>query len=177
MSRSRLLTLTGPGGIGKTRLALAAAGAASASYPGGVCWVELAPLDDPGIVALVVARQLGVPDCLGRDAAAAIAEHVGDRSILIVLDNCEHVPRCWQAPDGSAVTGQVVTKNANGAGNIAELNLDATQIGTSTGLLAHAVEVLRLNTLGGVAPTGSCDPQATPIVSVPYRADYVFING
>ena len=120
MSRSRLLTLTGPGGIGKTRLALAAAGAASASYPGGVCWVELAPLDDPGIVALVVARQLGVPDCLGQDAAAAIAEHVGDRSILIVLDNCEHVPRCWQAPDGSAVTGQVVTKNANGAGNIAE---------------------------------------------------------
>jgi len=68
-------------------------------------------------------------------------------------------------------------QNANGAGNIAELNLDATQIGTSTGLLAHAVEVLRLNTLGGVAPAGSCDPQATPIASVPYQADYVFING
>jgi predicted ATPase len=58
MSRSRLLTLTGPGGIGKTRLALAAAGAVSASYPEGVCWVELAPLDDPGIVARVIARQL-----------------------------------------------------------------------------------------------------------------------
>ena len=83
----------------------------------------------------------------------------------------------WQAPDGSAVTGKVVTKNANGAGNIAELNLDATQIGTSTGLLAHAVEVLRLNTAGGVAPAGPCDPQATPIASVPYQADYVFING
>ena len=86
-------------------------------------------------------------------------------------------PPQWHAPDGSAVTGTVVTKNANGAGNIAELNLDATQIGTSTGLLAHAVEVLRLNTLGGVAPAGSCDPQATPIASVPYQADYVFING
>jgi hypothetical protein len=86
-------------------------------------------------------------------------------------------PPQWQAPDGSAVTGKVVTKNANGAGNIAELNLDATQIGNSTGLLAHAVEVLRLNTLGGVAPAGTCDPQATPIVSVPYQADYVFING
>jgi hypothetical protein len=83
----------------------------------------------------------------------------------------------WQAPDGSAVSGKVVTKNANGAGNIAELNLDATQIGTSTGLLAHVVEVLRLNTLGGVAPAGPCDPQATPIVNVPYQADYVFING
>ncbi len=83
----------------------------------------------------------------------------------------------WQAPDGSAVTGKLVTKNANGDGNIAELNLDATQIGTSTGLLAHAVEVLRLNTVGGVAPTGTCDPQATPIVNVPYQADYIFING
>jgi len=86
-------------------------------------------------------------------------------------------PPQWQAPDGSAVTGKVVTRNANGAGNIAELNLDATQIGASTGLLAHAVEVLRLNTLGGVAPAGTCDPQATPIASVPYQADYVFING
>jgi hypothetical protein len=86
-------------------------------------------------------------------------------------------PPQWQAPDGSAVTGKVVTKNDNGTGNIAELNLDATQIGASTGLLAHVVEVLRLNTLGGVAPAGSCDPQATPIINVPYQADYVFING
>lgn len=83
----------------------------------------------------------------------------------------------WQAPDGSAVSGKLVTKNANGAGNIAELNLDATQIGKSTGLLAHVVEVLRLNTVGGVAPAGTCDPQATPIVNIPYHADYVFING
>jgi predicted ATPase/DNA-binding SARP family transcriptional activator len=91
LSRSRLLTLTGPGGVGKTRLALAAAGAVSACYPGGVCWVELAPVDDPGIVAHVVARQLGVPDSPGQDAVTAIAENVGDRSLLIVLDNCEHL--------------------------------------------------------------------------------------
>ena len=86
-------------------------------------------------------------------------------------------PPQWQAPDGSAVSGKVVARNANGAGNIAELNLDATQIGKSSGLLAHVVEVLRLNTVGGVAPTGTCDPQATPIIHVPYQADYVFING
>ena len=67
LSRSRLLTLTGPGGVGKTRLALAAAGAVSACYPAGVCWVELAPVDDPGIVAHVVARQLGVPDSPGQE--------------------------------------------------------------------------------------------------------------
>ena len=82
----------------------------------------------------------------------------------------------WQAPDGSAVSGTVVTRNANGVGNIAELNLDATQIGSSSGRLSQVVEVLRLNTVGGVAPTGACDPQATPI-NVPYEADYVFING
>jgi predicted ATPase/DNA-binding SARP family transcriptional activator len=91
LSRCRLLTLTGPGGIGKTRLALAAAGAVGASYVEGVAWVELAPLDDPGIVAQVVARQAGVPDWPGQDAVAAIAEHVSDRSMLIVLDNCEHL--------------------------------------------------------------------------------------
>ena len=86
-------------------------------------------------------------------------------------------PPQWQAPDGSAVTGKVVARNTNGAGNIAELDLDATQIGAPTGLLAHVVEVLRLNTVGGVAPAGPCDPQTTPTVNVPYRADYVFING
>ena len=86
-------------------------------------------------------------------------------------------PPQWQAADGSAVTGKVVSKNANGAGNIAELDLDASQIGGSSGLLSNAVEVLRLNTVGGVAPTGTCDPQTTPIVNIPYQADYVFING
>jgi hypothetical protein len=86
-------------------------------------------------------------------------------------------PPQWQAPDGTAVTGKVVTKNANGDGNIAELNLDATQIGRPSGLLGNVVEVLRLNTVGGVAPAGTCDPQATPTVDVPYRADYVFITG
>ena len=73
--------------------------------------------------------------------------------------------------------GKVATRNDNGAGNIAELDLDATQIGKSTGLLGDVVEVLRLNTVGGVAPAGACDPQATPIVNVRYQADYVFING
>jgi hypothetical protein len=86
-------------------------------------------------------------------------------------------PPQWQAPDGTAVTGKVVARNGNGEGNIAELDLDATQIGNPTGLLGGVVEVLRLNTVGGVAPAGVCDPQATPIVNVPYQADYVFING
>ena len=88
---SRLLTLTGPGGTGKTRLALAAAHTAQGVFPGGVCWAELAPLGDPAIVGQTVASQIGVPDTPGLDAAEAIAGHVGGRSVLIVLDNCEHL--------------------------------------------------------------------------------------
>jgi hypothetical protein len=91
LESSRLLTLTGPGGTGKTRLALAAAQAADGLFPGRVCWAELAPAGDPGIVAQTVASQLGVPDMPGLDAAEAIAGHVSGRPVLIVLDNCEHL--------------------------------------------------------------------------------------
>jgi predicted ATPase/DNA-binding SARP family transcriptional activator len=91
LARSRLLTLTGPGGSGKTRLALAAARTASASFADGVYWVDLAPISDSGIVAQVVASGLGVPDNPGTDAVEAIARHVADHQVLIVLDNCEHV--------------------------------------------------------------------------------------
>ena len=91
LARSRLLTLTGPGGTGKTRLALAAAGSARQSFPAGVCWVELAALDDGSVVATEVATRLGAPENPGQDTAAAAAEHVGTNEVLLVLDNCEHL--------------------------------------------------------------------------------------
>src|SRR5579875_3461439 len=69
VARTRLVTLTGPGGTGKTRLALAAARAALGSFPAGVCWVELAQTEDPGLVGHAVARQLGVPDTPGQEPA------------------------------------------------------------------------------------------------------------
>jgi len=80
----------------------------------------------------------------------------------------------WVAPDHSAVTGAVLTKTSAGDGNIPELDLKATQYGTHHGLLSDTAEILRLNTVGGVAPTGPCTPGAT--VGVPYRADYVFVQ-
>lgn len=91
LTRSRLLTLTGPGGTGKTRLALAAGSAAGESYSAGVCWIELAQLDDPLLVGQEVASRIGVPDSPGEDAGAAIIAHVADRQVLLVLDNCEHL--------------------------------------------------------------------------------------
>jgi hypothetical protein len=80
----------------------------------------------------------------------------------------------WVAPDRSAVTGAVISKTPNGEKNIAELDLKATQSGKHRGLLADTQEILRLNTVGGVAPVGSCSPGA--IVGVPYQADYVFVQ-
>ncbi|MGI5456984.1 CHRD domain-containing protein [Streptomyces sp. CA-249302] len=80
----------------------------------------------------------------------------------------------WVAPDRSAVTGALLSKTANGDGNIPELDLKATQSGKHHGLLAGTAEILRLNTVGGVAPSGSCTPGT--IVGVPYQADYVFVQ-
>ncbi|MDG4860509.1 CHRD domain-containing protein [Streptomyces sp. T-3] len=80
----------------------------------------------------------------------------------------------WIAPDRSAVTGKLISRTPNGDANIPELDLAATQSGKKHGLLAGTAEILRLNTVGGVAPAGSCSPGA--VVGVPYQADYVFIQ-
>jgi predicted ATPase len=79
----RLVTLTGPGGSGKTRLSLQAAAAAADAYDHGVWWVPLATLADPALVETVVAQALGSKDTL----SAAI----GDKRLLLVLDNLEHL--------------------------------------------------------------------------------------
>jgi predicted ATPase/DNA-binding SARP family transcriptional activator len=88
---NRLITLTGPGGAGKTRLALAAARAADEAFPGGTGWVGLAQIEDPSRVGQAVAAQLGAPDTPGQDPVEAIAKHLADQPVLVVLDNCEHL--------------------------------------------------------------------------------------
>jgi predicted ATPase len=85
----RLVTLTGPGGTGKTRLALQAAAATADDYPGGVWWVPLAPLRDPALVLESAAKALG--------ATGDLAEHIGDKRLLLVIDNFEHLVAA--APD------------------------------------------------------------------------------
>ena len=87
LTSSRLLTLTGPGGTGKTRLALTAVTTAATA----ACWVELAPIDDPGILPSTVAARLGAPDIPGQDPVEAITAHINDHQVLLVLDNCEHL--------------------------------------------------------------------------------------
>jgi len=86
----RLLTLTGPAGVGKTRLALAAFAAAGPAFAGGVVAVSLAPLSDPRQVPTAIQHALGVRDD-GADALEAIVAHCRRRRLLLLLDNFEHV--------------------------------------------------------------------------------------
>jgi predicted ATPase len=88
---SRLVTLTGVGGVGKTRLAVEVAASLGGEYTDG-CWLcELAPADDVAAVAPIVAAALGVSQRQGLSVEDSIVEHVGTRNMLIVLDNCEQV--------------------------------------------------------------------------------------
>jgi predicted ATPase/class 3 adenylate cyclase/DNA-binding CsgD family transcriptional regulator len=88
---NRFVTLTGAGGAGKTRLAVEVASQLITEFDDGVCYVELAPITDPALVQVAVARALGLRDEPGRSALDSVARLVDDRRILMVLDNCEHV--------------------------------------------------------------------------------------
>jgi predicted ATPase/DNA-binding XRE family transcriptional regulator len=87
----RLLTLTGPGGVGKTRLALHVAGGVGGEYPDGVVWVPLAALRDPALVLPTVARSAGLGEVVGEDPREVLRRYLHGRRTLLVLDNCEHV--------------------------------------------------------------------------------------
>ena len=88
---SRLLTLTGAGGSGKTRLALQVATDLLKEFSHGVWWVELAALSDPLLVPQAVAAVVGTPERAGRTVTEALADALRPRHLLLVLDNCEHL--------------------------------------------------------------------------------------
>ncbi len=91
LAQTRLLTLTGPGGSGKTRLAIQATDEASNGYPDGVWWVDLASLAEAKLVAGAIARTLGVVE-RGRESLLALtASRIGGQRLLLVLDTCEHL--------------------------------------------------------------------------------------
>lgn len=91
LSRSRLLTLVGSGGSGKTRLALQVAAELLEAYKDGVWLVELAALTDAGLLAQTVAAALNLREQPGRTVEATLTDYLQPRQILLVLDNCEHL--------------------------------------------------------------------------------------
>ena len=91
LDRDRLVTVTGPGGAGKTRLADQVARQVAGRFADGVWLAELAPVRDPALVPAVVAAALGVREQPGLAAAGALARVLAGRQLLLVLDNCEHV--------------------------------------------------------------------------------------
>jgi predicted ATPase/class 3 adenylate cyclase/DNA-binding CsgD family transcriptional regulator len=94
LTQNRLVTLTGAGGAGKTRLATQIAGQLAGEFdrfPEGVWYVDLAPITDPELLPVTVARALGLPDQPGRSTMDTLTRFVADRQMLVVLDNCEHL--------------------------------------------------------------------------------------
>jgi predicted ATPase/class 3 adenylate cyclase/DNA-binding CsgD family transcriptional regulator len=91
LAQNRLVTLTGAGGVGKTRLAIQVAAQMASEFDDGACYVDLAPITDPELVPVTVARALSLPDQPGRSTMDTLTRFIGDRQMLVVLDNCEHL--------------------------------------------------------------------------------------
>ncbi|MFI1280194.1 ATP-binding protein [Streptomyces sp. NPDC020858] len=91
MRERRLITLTGVGGVGKSRLALRAVADARQARPDGVWWVELSPLRDPGLLTATVAHAVGLSDHSPRPLDEELCAWMADKELLLVLDTCEHL--------------------------------------------------------------------------------------
>lgn len=104
LEHSRLVTLTGAGGIGKTRFARQAARELLDTFKDGIWWVEFAALNDPALVAGALAKALGVREIPNQPLEATLAHYLRNKQVLLILDNCEHlIEACAQ------IVGQLLT--------------------------------------------------------------------
>ncbi|NGO76917.1 CHRD domain-containing protein [Streptomyces sp. YC504] len=158
----------------------------TAEFPGGAVRGQLHKVTDPfdfrraltNFQASVVKGEQIYECKRGEDGALSFQQRDVRAVLAGRIDHSFVAPNSgtpqWIAPDGSAVQAKVISRTPNGAANIPELDLDAEQTGKPRGLLAGTTEILRLNTVGGVAPSGACELGA--LAGVPYKADYVFIQ-
>lgn len=91
LRNARLVTLVGPGGVGKTRIVLRAAEASASRYADGICLVELSALRDPMLLPHTIARRLGLAEQALASQRDALLAHLSDRRLLLILDTCEHL--------------------------------------------------------------------------------------
>ncbi|MFI9320739.1 ATP-binding protein [Kitasatospora aureofaciens] len=100
LARARLVTVTGPGGVGKSRLALRAAARAAGAFPDGTWLVDVAPVQDPLLLGHAVLEALRLTDGTARPPLDVLGEHLAGRRLLLVLDGCEHlVEACAELSD------------------------------------------------------------------------------
>jgi predicted ATPase/DNA-binding CsgD family transcriptional regulator len=108
--KARLVTLLGPGGVGKTRVALRAAKAAESRYPDGAVLVEFSAVHDPELVPHTIARRLGLADQAEASQRDALLAHLRDRRLLLVLDTCEHlIDACAELAEAILMSAPSVT--------------------------------------------------------------------
>ncbi|GAA3418764.1 AAA family ATPase [Streptosporangium vulgare] len=103
LSGARVVTLTGPGGVGKTRLALHVAADVQRAFPDGVWFVELAGLETPELLAGLVNEALEIRDVSHRPAVEVLIDHLREKRALLILDNCEHLLRACAVLAGALV--------------------------------------------------------------------------
>jgi len=139
---ARLITLTGPGGIGKTRLALQVAAGAGRAFRDGVWLAELGGLRDPGLLVAEVARALGLSDQSARWAVASLADHLQNRQVLLVLDGCEYLA------DACAVMADALLRGCPGLRIIAT----SRHVLGVAGEVTVAVPPMTVPTEGAAAP-------------------------
>jgi predicted ATPase len=174
----RLVTLTGVGGVGKTRLALQVAGELAGGFVDGVWLVELAPVGDPGSVPDVVATALGITPQAGLTVTAAIAQALSGRQLLVVLDNCEHVLAAAgdlvEAILAAATAVTVLTTSREGLGVAAEQLWPVPSLAVDEGVSSEAV-ALFVERAGEVRPGFGLDSAADgeAVVDICRRVDGV----
>jgi predicted ATPase/DNA-binding winged helix-turn-helix (wHTH) protein len=142
----RLVTLTGAGGIGKTRLALAAAHRLLPQFGDGVWLVELAPLSDPGLVPAAVAAAIGLEFADGSVTAERVASALNRRELLLLLDNCEHLI------DAAAVSAEALLR-ANPAARLITTSREP--------LRAEGEQIYQVTPLG--VPAADADDENDPL--------------
>ena len=110
LSGTRLVTLAGPGGVGKTRIALRAAAAAAPRYPDGVWLVKLSGLSDRRLLPHIIAQRIGAAEHFAGSPSDALLAHLRDRHLLLILDTCEHlIDACAELADAIVAGAPSVT--------------------------------------------------------------------
>ena len=157
LDRSRLLTLTGAGGTGKTRLSLQVAADLLESYPDGVWLVELAPLSNPSLVVQSAASVLSLDQEAGKSLTQTLVEYLQPRQVLLLLDNCEHL----LAP--AAVLAEAILRTCSHV-RILVTSREALRIGGET---THRVPSLSLP---------GAEAEVTPALLLQYESTRLFVE-